>query len=104
MPALKLLERKVDDKIVKWFKQTFPYPTGVCIKLSTAGAHGTVGWPDRLFIAKGKVAFLETKATGNEPTPLQHEKLAALRRAGMQATWTDDPAKGIAFLKEAFGV
>jgi hypothetical protein len=104
MPALRMLERKVDEKIVLWFKRTFPCPEGVVIKLSMAGAHGTAGWPDREFVAKGKAVFMEMKATGNEPTPLQHEKLAALRRAGMQATWTDDPAKGIAFLKEAFGV
>lgn len=81
-------EKSVDVKLVKLFKRQ--YPDGVCIKLATVGAHGTAGWPDRCFVANGRVAFVELKAPGKKPTPLQEARMSQLRYAGAKAEWFDD--------------
>jgi hypothetical protein len=49
------------------------------------------GVPDRVVIGPGgKVLFLELKAPGNEPTPLQTRELAILNKQGCNAHWADN--------------
>lgn len=51
---------------------------------------GNAGVPDRLVVLPGgRVAFVELKAPGKQPTPLQQNKMRELRRLGMVCTWTD---------------
>lgn len=68
-------EKLVERTLVKLVKEA----GGVCIKLQ-ADYQG--GIPDRLCLfPNGRVAFVETKTTGEKPRPLQryyHEKLRSL--------------------------
>ena len=49
------------------------------------------GVPDRLFISPtGKVCFMEVKAPGKRPTPLQEREINKLRDRGVAATWYDN--------------
>lgn len=96
-----MLEKQVDEKLCRLFKKR--WPTGVCIKLATVGAHGTAGWPDRLFIAGGEVAFVELKATGAWPTALQTARLDQLRAAGVAARWFDDADLAFEWLVSVLG-
>jgi len=54
------------------------------------------GWPDVLFLFQGGVAlFIEFKATGKRPTPLQVDKLERLKVQGFMAHTCDDTLEGI---------
>ncbi len=70
------------------------------IKLSGPNDRGKA---DRLFMKNGKAIFIEFKATGEMPTPLQDKFLAERRRDGFFASWTDSIAQGITWLHEEFG-
>lgn len=52
-------------------------------------APGLRGVPDRLFIRKGQVVFIEFKAPGEVPTAQQHKRHRELRAAGVAVHWTD---------------
>lgn len=47
------------------------------------------GVPDRIFIYKGVVLFLELKAPGEKPTKLQMHEMQELDKQGATVTWTD---------------
>ena len=98
MPVLR--EKQVDEKIVKWFKKNLP--TGVCIKIGMVGAHGTAGWPDRLFIYCGLGLFVEMKAPGKRPTPLQEARMAELRKAGAFVYVASDLEEAIRYMENFF--
>jgi len=59
----------------------------LCYKFSSPAHRGV---PDRMFVANGKVLFLEIKAPGNRPTKLQSRELQKLTDAGVMATWVDN--------------
>lgn len=61
---------------------------------------GNVGKPDRMFLHKGSVVFIEFKAPGKKPTELQAKWLKNLDAQGFPAYWVDSPEKGIALLRE----
>lgn len=48
------------------------------------------GVPDRVFIHNGATLFLELKAPGKKPTPLQMAMIQKLRDQGVPCWWTDD--------------
>ena len=95
--AVPVLEKHVDARVVRWFKRE--HPDGTCIKLGMVGAHGTAGWPDRLFLLEGRAAFVELKAPGRKPTPLQLQRIEDLRKAGHQAEWFDDAGTAIEWIE-----
>ena len=68
-------EKKIEQKLVKAVKAA----GGICPKLVCPG---TDGMPDRLaLMGDGKLAFIEVKAPGQKPRPLQvkrHRELLAL--------------------------
>lgn len=67
---------------------------GVAVKM------GNQGWPDRLVLLPGaRLGFLELKAPGEVPEPLQVERLATLRALGFQAGFADSYAAVEAFCK-----
>jgi hypothetical protein len=56
---------------------------GIAMKLSCPG---TAGMPDRLVLLPGgKAGFVEVKAPGQKPRPLQVARMGALRRLGFKA-------------------
>ena len=69
------LEASIERAVVEYAKKR-----GVtAIKLSTQGALGTTGWPDRLFLGpENELAWVEFKTEKGKLTPLQkkrHEEL-----------------------------
>ena len=60
------------------------------LKLNVIGRRG---WPDRLFLFKSKVFFIEFKREGEEVNKLQQEIHARIRQHGLQVfvvdSWTD---------------
>jgi hypothetical protein len=47
-------------------------------------------WPDRTFLYRGRVMFIEFKQKGKKPTPLQEMRLKQLRDQGFRADVCDD--------------
>lgn len=53
---------------------------------------GFDGMPDRLvLLPRGKIGFVEVKAPGKEPRPLQVARHGLLRRLGFKVYVLDDP-------------
>lgn len=74
MSSLNKRESFIEKKLVQEVKMR----GGLCEKWIS----GTSGWPDRIVILPaGKIGFVEVKAPGKEPRPLQvhrHKQLCAL--------------------------
>lgn len=62
-------------------------------KLSWIGRRGA---PDRLFMKGGLAIFVEFKATGEKPDPLQVREIERIRKAGMEVHVIDDIEVGCA--------
>jgi hypothetical protein len=62
------------------------------LKLNVTGRRG---WPDRMFIYKGKVFFIEFKRTGEKPSKLQEEIHARLRQHEIAVYIVDSWSRGI---------
>jgi hypothetical protein len=62
---------------------------GVCWKFTSPG---TAGVPDRIVLMPhGKIAFVEVKAPGEKPRPIQRLRIRTLRRLGFKAFVLDSP-------------
>lgn len=83
------VEKKVCDEAAKLgivsIKLSGPYHRGV---------------PDRIFLHRGKVLFMEMKKPGGRPTKLQEMWLERLEEQGFEAIVCDDPDAGILALRE----
>lgn len=82
-----MLERKIEERLVRYCKKK-----GVlCYKFNSPSRAGV---PDRILIFPGgKVIFLELKATGAKPTPLQSRELKVIAHQGADAYWADSVEK-----------
>jgi hypothetical protein len=71
-------EKVIEEKLTKAVKTH----GGICWKFVSPGVSGV---PDRLVLMpKGKIAFVETKAPGKKPRPLQLSRHQLLRRLGFR--------------------
>lgn len=62
---------------------------GVCWKFTSPG---TAGVPDRIVLTpSGRIAFVEVKAPGEKPRPLQRIRIKTLRRLGFKVFVLDSP-------------
>ena len=67
-------EKDIEQKLVKAIKQI----GGMCLKFTSPGFDGV---PDRLVLLPlGRMAFVELKAPGKEPRPLQLRRIQELSR------------------------
>lgn len=77
-------EKEIEQKFVKAVKEL----DGLCIKFTSPGMDGV---PDRLVLMpEGKLAFIELKATGKKPRPLQIKRMKQLRKLGFFCFVIDD--------------
>ena len=77
-------EKTVEQRLVKAVKNR----GGICPKLVCPGFDGM---PDRLvLLPDGKVGFVEVKAPGEKPRPLQVSRHNLLRGLGFQVFTLDD--------------
>lgn len=87
-------EKEVEQKLVKAVKHN----GGVCWKFTSPG---TAGVPDRLILMPfGKLAFVEVKAPGEKPRPLQVSRMKLLKRLGFKVFVLDNPEDIEKILKE----
>ena len=78
-------EKIIEQHLVKAVKNS----GGIAPKLV---CHGFDGMPDRLVLLPGgKIGFVEVKAPGKEPRPLQVARHGLLRRLGFKVYVLDDP-------------
>ena len=80
-------EKEIEQKLVKAVKEK----GGVCPKLVSPG---TNGMPDRMvLLPAGRIVFVEVKAPGQKPRPLQERRHSQLRALGFEVLVLDDPAQ-----------
>ena len=78
-------EKTIEQHLVKAVKNS----GGIAPKLVSPGFDGM---PDRLVLLPGgKIGFVEVKAPGKEPRPLQVARHGLLRRLGYKVYVLDDP-------------
>ena len=78
-------EKTVEQKLVKAVKEK----GGICPKLVSPG---TDGMPDRMVLMpEARIGFVEVKAPGQKPRPLQVRRQEQLRALGFKSYVLDDP-------------
>lgn len=78
-------EKTIEQHLVKAVKNS----GGIAPKLVSPGFDGM---PDRMVLLPGgKIGFVEVKAPGKEPRPLQVARHGLLRRLGFKVYVLDDP-------------
>ena len=78
-------EKAVEAKLTRAVKAE----GGMCPKLVSPG---TDGMPDRMvLLPKGRIGFVEVKAPGKKPRPLQQRRHQQLRDLGFTVSVLDDP-------------
>ena len=89
-------ESFIEEKLTKAVRQN----GGICWKFTSPG---TAGVPDRIILMpEGRIAFVEVKAPGEKPRPLQLSRHRLLRRLGFKVYVLDaleDIAKIISEVK-----
>ena len=87
-------EKQIEHSLVMAVKAA----GGMCPKLVSPG---TDGMPDRMILLpKGRIGFVEVKAPGKRPRPLQERRHKQLRHLGFQVLILDGPEKIAEILKE----
>lgn len=77
-------EKTIEQKLVRAVKAA----DGICPKFTSPGFDGM---PDRLvLLSGGKMAFVEIKAPGMKPKPLQSARHGMLQRLGFMVFVLDD--------------
>lgn len=87
-------EKQVEQKLVKAVKSH----DGICPKLVSPGMDGM---PDRMVLLPGcRIGFVEVKAPGQKPRPLQEQRHRILRKLGFPVFVMDDPAQAEDIIRE----
>ena len=82
-----LPEKAIEKKLV----EAAVCKGGLCPKFVSPG---TAGMPDRIVLLPGgRIGFVEVKAPGKVPRPLQAARHAQLRKLGFKVYVLDDPAQ-----------
>lgn len=78
-------EKTIEQKLIKAVKST----GGIAPKMVSPDFDGM---PDRIvLLPEGKIGFVEVKAPGKKPRPLQAARHRLLRRLGFNVYVLDDP-------------
>ena len=90
-------EKDVECRLVSEVKKR----SGICPKWVSPGFDGV---PDRIvLLPKGRIGFMEVKATGKRPRPLQTARHELLRRLGFKVYVLDDAVQIAEILNEIGG-
>lgn len=92
-----LTEKDIERKLVVAARAA----GGICPKFVSPGWNGA---PDRLVLMPGgRIAFVEVKAPGKKPRPLQAARHEQLRKLGFQVYVLDDPEQIENIIREIGG-
>ena len=80
-------EQAIENKL----KKAVEASGGLCWKLVCPG---TTGVPDRICLMRGRIVFVELKASGKQPHPIQTHRINQLRNQGFQ-TFVVDSVQGV---------
>ena len=81
------MEKDLERKLVKAVRDS----GGLALKFVSPGMAGV---PDRLLLfPEGRVAFVEVKAPGEKPRPLQVHRMEQLRALGFRVYVADSPGR-----------
>ena len=87
-------EKQIEQRLVKAVKAR----GGLCPKLVSPG---TDGMPDRMvLLPDSHMGFVEVKAPGEKPRPLQQRRHEQLRELGYKVSVLDDPEQIPPILEE----
>ena len=76
-------EKEIEKKLVERIKKE----GGMCLKLTSPG---NAGVPDRLcLLPRGRIVFVEMKAPGKKPRPLQVKQIQKIRKLGFRVEVID---------------
>ncbi len=91
-------EKNIEKQLVKAVKAE----GGMCPKLVSPG---TDGMPDRMvLLPEARIGFVEVKAPGAKPRPLQERRHEQLRELGFQVSVLDDPEQIPGIIEEILNV
>ncbi|AEG81705.1 PDDEXK family nuclease [Corynebacterium ulcerans] len=77
-------EKHIEKKLTQHVKNQ----GGIALKLTTPGHAGI---PDRLILLpNGRIGFIELKAPGKKPRPLQQHRINQLKKLGFHATYINN--------------
>ena len=80
-------EKSIEKRLVKAVKEQ----GGLCPKLISPGMDGM---PDRIILLPGgRLGFIEVKAPGERPRPIQEKRIQGLRNLGFRVFVVDSPEK-----------
>ena len=83
-----MLEKEIEKKVCDYAKSK-----GCLVYKFVSPAHR--GVPDRMFVTQaGKVFFIEFKALGKKPTPLQLHEMKKMEDSNVSVSWTDNVSVG----------
>ena len=89
-----MLEVSIERRLVEKVKRL----QGWAVKFDSPG---TAGMPDRLVILpEGRMIFVELKAPGKRPRPLQQARIDQLKKLGCRVYVLDSPAAVDQFIEE----
>lgn len=87
-------EREIEQKLVREVRNH----GGMCFKFVSPSNSGV---PDRIVLfPSGRIAFIELKAPGEEPRPLQKARIMQLRYMGFRVYVISDPVQITGMLRE----
>lgn len=87
VPGRNMREKQVEQKLVRAVKAR----GGICPKFVSPGFDGM---PDRIVLLPGRhFGFVEVKAPGEVPRPLQVSRHRLMKKLGFQVYVLDDPEK-----------
>ena len=86
-----------EKTIEQALRQAIQADGGICWKLTCPGVDGV---PDRICLKAGRAVFVEVKAPGKRPRPLQQRRMRQLREQGFTALVVDGP-QGIQEVRRA---
>lgn len=86
---MSVLERTTETKVSEYAEAK----GCLALKLNVMGRRG---WPDRLYIYKGQVLFIEFKRLGEQPRKLQEYIHANIRKHGFDVELVDNEQQGYA--------
>ena len=90
-------EKKLEQKLVKAVRDI----GGLALKFVSPGCDGV---PDRLIlIAYGKVAFVEVKAKGKKPRPIQIRRINQIKNLGFLVFILDDEKDSPSIIQQVKG-
>ena len=92
--------RPVSERHIEKYVCGYAKGKGCFVHKMQTGIGGTAGMPDRLFHYRGTTLYIEFKAPGKKPSPIQTVRIAELQKHGMVVHVVDSVQLGVEVIDE----